>query len=278
MEKPLWNPTQDRIESSRLYAFQKTIEAKTGKTFPDYDSLWQWSITDPETFWNDVWDFCGLIGEKGPTVLKNGNQMPGAQFFPDSKVNYAENLLRRRDAATAIIFLSETGTERTLTYAQLYDEASRWQQALTEAGMKTGDRIALYLPNTPEALIVTLAAASMGVLVSLASPDFGVQGAVDRFGQIEPKILVAVDGYFYNGKTIDCTQKVRDIRTHIPSVEKTVIVPFLGKEDAADIIADDFIAPYAPQDIPFRRLPFNHPLFIMFSSGTTGVPKCIVHG
>ncbi|MCB9987893.1 MAG: acetoacetate--CoA ligase [Rhodospirillales bacterium] len=278
-EMPLWVPSPDRVKASRLYRFIQGIEEKTGRSFEGYEDFWQWSVENIEDFWACVWDFCGVIGDKGSEILMNGDKMPGAQFFPEARLNYAENLLRRRDGGTAIIFRDEKGDERTLTYGQLYDDVSRWRQALAGAGMKEGDRIALYLPNIPEALIAMLAASSMGVIVSLASPDFGVQGAVDRFGQIEPRILVAVDGYYYGGKDIDCTQKVQDVRMQLPSVEKTVMVPFLGKGAVADsVTVEDFIASYAPRDIAFTRVPFNHPLFIMFSSGTTGVPKCIVHG
>lgn len=280
---PLWAPDRARIESSRLYAFARGLEKKTGATFPDYNALWQWSIENTASFWDAIWDFCGVIGDKGGVVLRNDTRMPGAEFFPEARLNFAENLLRRRDDSLALIFRTEKGPERQITHRELYDLVSRWASAFHAAGVGPGDRVAGFMPNMPETIIAMLAASSLGAIWSSASPDFGTQGLLDRFGQIEPKILVAVDGYYYSGKTLDCLTKLREVQPHLKGLQKTILVPLVN--DAPDmagltntVLMHDFIADHAAQDISFARLPFNHPLFIMFSSGTTGIPKCIVHG
>jgi acetoacetyl-CoA synthetase len=283
MTKPqehlLWRPTSEQICATRLAQFM----AVCGHAGADYDTFWRWSVDHMEDFWRRAWDDMGVIGEKGETVLKDADKMPGAHFFPAGKINYAENLLKVRGSDPAIIFMDETGKERVLSRDELYDQVSRWQQAMMSAGVGQGDRVAALMPNMPETIIACLAAASLGAIWSSASPDFGVQGVIDRFGQIEPKILIAVDGYYYGGKTIDCLTKLRDIQPALPGLTKTIIVPFVTA--APDISglknvvsAADFIKPHAPRDVAFSRVPFNHPLFIMFSSGTTGIPKCIVHG
>lgn len=280
---PLWTPSPSTIDNSFLHQFMTEVANETGKTFENYDDIWNWSVDNNEAFWNKVWDFCSVIGDKGNTVLKDGNKMPGAEFFPEAKISYAENMLRRRDSGTAIISRDEVGAERKISFEELYDQVSLWTQAFKNAGIEEGDRIAGYMPNTPETIIATLAANALGAVWSSASPDFGAQGVLDRFGQIKPKILVCVDGYYYNGKRIDCMEKIKKIQPQIPSLEKTVVVTFMGtKPDLSDfentVLEDDFTREFKAQDIEFSRLPFNHPLFIMFSSGTTGIPKCIVHG
>lgn len=278
-DKPLWTPSSDRIAATNLAAFMD----QCGQKGADYDAFWRWSVDEAESFWDRLWDFTDVRGTKGGSILKNPDRMTGGQYYPDGTINYADNLLRRRDDAPAMIFRDEPGRERTISFNELYNEVSRWQQALRAAGVKKGDRVAAFMPNMPETIIATLATASLGAIWSSASPDFGVQGIIDRFGQIEPTVFIAVDGYFYGGKTLDCLAKVREVQPNLPGLKKTIIVPFVNETPNIGGLSDavtthEFLSPFKPAEMSYEAVNFNHPLFIMFSSGTTGIPKCIVHG
>ncbi len=283
-EHILWRPSPDRIAAANLTAFMAYVNARHAADVSDYAGLHAWSLRDREAFWRSVVAFTGLVAKTwGKTTLLDGDKMPGARFFPEARLNYAENLLRRRDDSEALVFWGEDRVRRRLSWREVYDTVSRLSQALRARGIGPGDRVAGYLPNMPEAIFAMLAAASIGATWCSCSPDFGVQGVLDRFGQIEPKVLFAVDGYFYNGKTHDCRDKLTRVLAGLPTVEHTVIVPCVAPAPnlagiPGGVLLDGFVAGFEAADIAFAHLPFNHPLFVMFSSGTTGVPKCIVHG
>jgi len=261
----------------------RDVETRTDLEFEGYQSFWQWSVDHSDKFWSVLWDEMGVVGDKGARALVDGEDMLSARFFPDARVNYAENMLRKHDDDLAMVFRAEQGEDVKITYAELHARVSVWQQALKDVGVGQGDRVAGYMPNMPETIIAMLATASLGAIWASASPDFGQQGVIDRFGQIEPTVLVCVDGYYYNGKEIDCLEKVKAIQPALNGLKATVVVPFLT--DAPDlsglanaVTQDGFCDAYTPKKVEFERVGFNHPLFIMFSSGTTGAPKCIVHG
>ena len=281
--EPLWQPSPARIAQANLTRFMAQVREREGVAARDYRQLYDWSIAQPEAFWRALWSFAEVIGESGDEVLRRGERMPGAQWFRQARLNFAENCLRRRDGTAAMVFWGEDRARRTLTYADLYAQVSRIALALRAAGVRPGDRVAGYLPNMPEAVVAMLAATSIGAIWSSCSPDFGVQGVVDRFGQIEPKVLFAADGYYYGGKTIDVVPRIREIASMLPTLEHVVVVPYT--RDTPELtglsgakLLDEFIAGFSAAEIGFERLPFDHPLYIMYSSGTTGVPKCIVHG
>ncbi len=281
-QKPLWTPSEDAIERATVTTFARHCAKATGQEFADYDALHDWSINDREAFWSCVWEFCGVIGEKGERILANGDAMPGAAFFPDARLNFAENLLSGSGGGDAIVFRGEDKVRSRMSWDELRSLVSRLQQAMRDLGVEQGDRIAAMMPNMPETIAAMLAAASIGAIWSSCSPDFGDKGVLDRFGQIEPKLFISCDGYWYNGKKQDVSEKLKTVEKALKPL-KTVVIPYAG--DAAELAGaldnaatlSDFIAPFQSRDVAFTLLPFNHPLYILFSSGTTGIPKCIVH-
>lgn len=284
-EDALWIPSPERVAASAISAFIRDANARHGTDLKDYRDLHAWSILRPDLFWEQVWDLGEVIGERGAVALADADRMPGARFFPEATLNYAENLLRPRDpASVALIFRGEDKVERHVSFGELSALVSRLQQALRAAGVGVGDRVAATMPNLPETIAIMLAATSLGAIFSSCSPDFGDRGILDRFGQIQPKVYFACDGYWYAGKRVAIGDKLRNVVPQLADTAKTVVVPYLGEaEDVAatlpnGVSLDAFIAPYDVVPLTFERLPFNHPIFILFSSGTTGVPKCIVHG
>ena len=287
MTGPLWQPSKSAIAQSQMAQFAEQAGVVAAAADVEYQQLWQWSVDNRQQFWKEIWQQFEIIGEMGDVVLAH-DEMPGAQWFPKAKLNFAENLLRRRDHADAIVFVAEDGSRRAITFAQLAEQVRCLRTSLMHAGVGEGDRVAAYLPNVPEAIIAMLATSSLGAVWSSCSPDFGVAGVIDRFGQIEPKVLLGCVAYTYKSKVIDVSDKLREIVGGLPSVEQVVVVPYADAIAAANYVEDDLATPHALFDdfimagmsgaLEFVALDFNHPLYIMFSSGTTGKPKCIVHG
>jgi acetoacetyl-CoA synthetase len=264
-------------------AFMRAIEGRWTVEVPDYASLYRFSIDRPQDFWRSMWEFGGILGTRGERVVESPGGMFGTRHFPDGRLNFAENVLRRTDDSAAIVFNGEGQRRRTLTFAELRRDVAKFASALQAAGVRSGDRVAGYIPNMPEAIVAALGAAAMGAVWSSCSPDFGVQGVLDRFGQIEPRILVAADGYFYGGKRHDCLSRLAQVVRALPSVTRTLLIPYTDEKPAIDsiprgILWDEFIATGSESGFVFETFPFNHPLYILYSSGTTGIPKCIVHG
>jgi acetoacetyl-CoA synthetase len=280
---PLWTPSPARIGATNMKRFIDFVAERHGAKATDYDTLWTWSVTHIDKFWTALWDFCGVKAEtRGARALVDANKMPGARFFPDAKLNFAENLLRRNDDRDAFVFWGEDKVRRRLSWRQLQAEVSRLQQALRAEGLRPGDRVAAYMPNMPETIVAMLAASSLGAVFSSASPDFGVQGIVDRFGQIEPKFLIAADGYHYGGKTHSVLDKLAEVQKKLPSLKRTLIVPYASDKPDLRSLRDarlwaDYLKTFDARPIEYTQVPFLHPLYILYSSGTTGVPKCIIH-
>jgi acetoacetyl-CoA synthetase len=281
--EPLWRPDAQRIADSQVMAFIAEANRRHGTDLKNYRELHAWSVAQGADFWDLVWDFCGIIGDKGERRLINADKMPGAQFFPDARLNFAENLLRAPGSGDALIFSGEDKVSYRLTWAELIALVSRLQQALRAAGVGKGDRVTAMIPNIPETIALMLAVTSLGAICSTCSPDFGERAVLDRFGQIEPKVFVTVDGYWYNGKPISIVEKVAAVANELTTAKTVVIVSYLGgAAKAASKVPrartlEDFLKDYTPKSLNFERLPFNHPVEILYSSGTTGVPKCIVH-
>src|SRR3954471_10747835 len=271
-QQPLWTPSPDRVANANITRFTKLVNERHGTSLGDYAQLYQWSIGHLEEFWAAVWDFGGVIAQsRGTRVLADRDQMPGARFFPDAKLNFAENLLRGKDDSDAIVFWGEDKVRRHLSRADLHDLVSRMQQAFAAAGVKEGARAAAFMPNMPETIAAMLATASLGATFTSCSPDFGVQGVVDRFGQTEPTVLIACDGYYYNGKVVDTLQRIAEVVKQLPTVKRVVIVPYVNEKPDVKIVPraavlSDFIASYPAREVTFRAMPFNHPLYILYSS------------
>lgn len=281
MQEPLWKPSKRRVRASNMFRFMDAVNQANGSEFSSYDELYDWSVENIEDFWGMMWRWAEIRASRGyDRVLDAPEKMPGAEWFSGSRLNFAENLLRYQDEKPALIFRGEDRIRRVLTYKELYLEVAKLAEALARTGVGVGDRVVGYMPNMPEAIIAMLAATSLGAIWSSCSPDFGSKGVLDRFGQTRPKVLFAADGYFFKGNSLNCLEKVSAVVQAISSIEKVVVVPYVHDDpdlsSVSKAIGYKTFTQNDQESIPFAQLPFTHPLYIMYSSGTTGLPKCMV--
>ncbi len=283
MTQPLWSPSPERVKNSLLARYIETVNRQRDMSIDGYDQLWQWSIDDLAGFWQSVRDFTGVVGDFSGDVLRNPDKLLDSEFFPEASLNYAENLLAGGGEGPAVIVHTENGERQEVSWRELRSQVSRLQQALRELGVGPGDRVAGYMPNLAETVTAMLATTSLGAVWSSCSPDFGLNALKDRFGQIEPRVVFTADGYYYNGKTFDSLRTAGELAEQVPGIHKVVVVPYvsatpdisgLGEKGA---VLGDLMAGYPDKEPEFARVSFQDPLFILFSSGTTGLPKCIVH-
>jgi acetoacetyl-CoA synthetase len=282
--EPLWEPSVDLIERSRLTEFMRWLESERDLSFADYDALWQWSVDDLDAFWRAIWDFFDVQADGDPSPVLASREMPGASWFPGTSLNYAEHVFAGKDdGETAILHASELRELGELSWGELRSQVAAVAAGLRGLGVERGDRVVAYLPNLPEAIVAFLASASIGAIWSSCSPDFGPASVVDRFAQIEPKVLFAVDGYRYGGKDFDRRETIAALQAQIPSLKRTVVLPYLDPEPDLSPLSDastwdELLAAGAGAELSFERVPFDHPLWVLYSSGTTGLPKAIVQG
>jgi acetoacetyl-CoA synthetase len=282
MAKLLWKPSEERIKRTNMYRFMNQVNKKYGKGFTEYTPLYQWSIENLADFWSSMWEFAEIIASKPyDRIIDDPSKMPGARWFSGARLNFAENLLRYRDDQTALIFKGEDQDSVRITYGELYDEVARIAKSLKKSDVQPGDRVVGFMPNMPETIVAMLAAVSIGAVWSSCSPDFGIKGVLDRFGQIKPKVLFTANGYSYKGKKLDSLEHISNTLKELPSIKKVVVVPYTQKNPDISRIPNaihykDFKSPESGLEIEYKQLPFDHPLYVMYSSGTTGLPKCMV--